>query len=49
MKQQIASVGIAAAFENSLQHRISKLERILEKYPADAVLAEKRKLDKGVR
>ncbi|MBW0366647.1 hypothetical protein [Ensifer adhaerens] len=44
IKQQLASVGIAAAFENSLQHRLNKLERILNKYPLAAVLAEKEKL-----
>lgn len=49
IKQQLASVGIAAAFENSLQHRLSKLERILEKYPTPAVLAEKRKLEQEGR
>lgn len=49
IKQQLASVGIAAAFENSLQHRLSKLERILEKYPPPAVLAEKRKLEQEGR
>ncbi|MBX4997468.1 hypothetical protein HJB72_05625 [Rhizobium lentis] len=44
IKQQLSNVGIAAAFDNSLQHRLQRLERILDKYPRQAVLAEKKKL-----
>jgi hypothetical protein len=49
IKQQIASIGIAAAFENSLQHRLNKVEKILAKYPHLEVLAEKKKFDKEGR
>jgi len=44
IKQQLSNVGIAAAFDNSLQHRLQRLERILDKYPRQAVFAEKKKL-----
>jgi hypothetical protein len=46
IKQQLGSVGVAAVFENSLQHRLNRLERILDKYPPSAVLAEREKLQK---
>lgn len=46
IKQHFASVGIAAGFDNSLQDRLSKLERILSEYPAATVLAEKNKVIK---
>lgn len=41
--QHLASVGIAAAFENSVKDRLQKLDLILSKYPATSVLSEKRK------
>lgn len=44
IKQQLSDVGIAAAFDNSLQHRLQRLERILDKYPRQDVFAEKKKL-----
>lgn len=44
IKKQLAGVGIAAVFENSLQHRLSRLERILEKYPLRRFLRKRENL-----